>query len=123
MGAKLARNLIGTAQRLDYLGIHYSSDPYQLFLDYCARCPNGNGWNEREWEAIWKSAQLNNPTASLTDEALSNCAIAWQNKQGNGHNGSSPPSNKGHSSSKVVRHPHFTPLPVATHNTKRPRPQ
>ena len=83
MGAKLARNLIGTAQRLDYLGILYSSDPYQLFLDYCQRCPNGDGWNEREWEAIWKSAQLDNPTASLTDEALNNCAIAWQNKSAN----------------------------------------
>ena len=83
MGAKLARNLIGTAQRLDYLGIPYSSDPYQLFLDYCHRCPNGDGWNEREWEAIWKSAQLDNPTASLSDEALNNCEIAWQNKSAN----------------------------------------
>jgi hypothetical protein len=80
MGAKLARNLIGTSSRLDYLGIAYSNDPHQLFLDYCARCPNGNGWNEREWEAIWKSAQLDNPTASLTDDALINCAQAWQKK-------------------------------------------
>ena len=108
-GAKLARNLIGTSSRLDYLGIRFTGDPYQLFLDYCARCPNGNGWNEREWEAIWKSAQLNSATASLTDEALMNCAIAWQNKQGNGHNGSQPPSNNGHS--QVFRHPNFTPLP------------
>ena len=118
-GAKLARNLIGTSSRLDYLGIRFTGEPYQLFLAYCARCKDGNGWNEREWEAIWKSAQSNNPTASLTDDALINCALAygapsvsaWINKQGNGNNGSSPPSNKGHSSPKVVRHPNFTPLP------------
>ena len=109
-GAKLARNLIGTLGRLDYLGIRTPCDPYQLFLDYCHRCPNGNGWNEREWEAIWKSAQLDNPTATLDDEALINCAIAWLNKHGSRSFGSQPPSKKGHSSPKVVRHPNFTPL-------------
>jgi hypothetical protein len=80
MGAKLARNLIGTSSRLDYLDIRFSDDPHQLFLDYCDRCPNGEGWNEREWEAIWKSALTDNPTPSLTDEALINCAQAWQKK-------------------------------------------
>ena len=99
-GAKLARNLIGTSVRLDYLGIRFTGDPYQLFLDYCNRCPSGNGWNEREWQAIWKSAQLNNPTASLTDDALINCAKAWPKKSANssytndhnGHsNGQKPP--------------------------------
>ena len=84
-GAKLARNLIGTSSRLDYLGIRFTGEPYQLFLDYCDRCPNGNGWNEREWESIWKSAQSNNPTASLTDEALINCALAWVKKSVNSY--------------------------------------
>ncbi len=93
-GAKLARNLIGTSIRLDYLGIPFTEDPYQLFLNYCNRCPNGDGWNEREWENIWKSAQLNNPTASLTDDALINCAKAWPKKSANSsytndHNGHS----------------------------------
>ncbi len=36
-GAKLARNLIGTSERLDYLGIRTPCDPYQLFLDYGLR--------------------------------------------------------------------------------------
>ncbi len=80
-GAKLARNLIGTAARLDYLGIRYSGDPYQLFLDYCHRCRSGDGWQEREWEQLWKSAQKDNPTATLTDDALSNCAQAWPKRQ------------------------------------------
>ena len=102
--------MIGTSGRLDYLGIRFSDDPYQLFLDYCHRCPNGNGWNEREWEAIWKSAQLAHPTATLDDEALNNCAIAWLNKHGSRSFGSQPPSKKGHSSPKVVHHPQFNPL-------------
>jgi hypothetical protein len=93
-GAKLARNLIGTSSRLDSLGIPFTDDPYQLFLDYCNRCPSENGWNEREWENIWKSAQATNPTPSLTDEALTNCAVAWQKKLANSsstnnHNGNS----------------------------------
>jgi hypothetical protein len=53
-GAKLARNLIGTSERLDYLGIRFSDDPYLLFLDYYYRCPLGDGWNQREWEEIWQ---------------------------------------------------------------------
>ncbi len=101
-GAKLARNLIGTSSRLDYLGIRYSGDPYQLFLDYCHRCPNGDGWNGREWEDIWQKALKRHPTASLDDGALINCAASWQKKQ-------QPSSKKGHSSPKVVRHPQFTP--------------
>ncbi len=82
-GAKLARNLIGTSSRLDYLGIRYSGVPYQLFIDYCHRCPNGDGWNEREWEDIWQKALKRNPTASLDDGALINCAASWLKKSVN----------------------------------------
>ena len=140
-GAKLARNLIGTSIRLNYLDIPFTEDPYQLFIDYCNRCPSGKGWNEREWEAIWKSAKSNNPTASLTDEALMNCAKAWQKKSdtpsgttgyftnghsnggkpaptNNGHsNGHSngqlpPPTNNGQGKNNVVNHPRYNPDPI-----------
>ncbi len=94
-GAKLARNLIGTAARLNYLGIQFSGDSRQLFDGYCHRCNPPIA--SRESDAIWKSAQKNNPTASLTDEALENCAKAWLRNQekvsgrgftsGNGSNG------------------------------------
>ncbi|MEH2463988.1 hypothetical protein [Nostoc sp.] len=33
--AKFARNFIGTALRLQYLGIHHSASPRQLFETYC----------------------------------------------------------------------------------------
>ncbi len=80
-GAALAFNLIGTSNRLSQLGIRYSGDPRQLFEDYCSRCPSAGGWNQREWDGIWKSAQKKNPSAALTDEALLNCANAWRRKQ------------------------------------------
>ncbi|NES64322.1 MAG: hypothetical protein F6K24_03120, partial [Okeania sp. SIO2D1] len=74
-GAKLARNLIGTAKRLDHLGHLYKGDPYELFSTYCSRCtpPIGN----KEAQKIWKSAEESNPTATLTDDALENCIKAW----------------------------------------------
>jgi phage/plasmid-associated DNA primase len=74
-GAKLARNLIGTAQQLNHLGIQFDGGPRQLFDDYCHRC--NPSLAVREAEAIWKSAQKSNPTPSLTDDALKNCAAAW----------------------------------------------
>jgi uncharacterized membrane protein YgcG len=78
-GAKLARNLIGTAARLNHLGIRFSDDPRHLFHDYCYRCTPS--LLTREAEAIWKSALKDNPTPSLTDEALENCAKAWLRNQ------------------------------------------
>jgi hypothetical protein len=79
-GAKLSRNLIGTAHRLNYLGIRFDGDPRQLFDDYCSRCAPALA--SREADTIWKSASKDNPTASLTDEALENCSKAWIRNQG-----------------------------------------
>lgn len=85
-GAKLARNLIGTVQRLNHLGIRYSGNSRQLFDDYSYRCnpPLSSG----EAETIWKSAQKDNPTPSLSDNALENCAKAWLRNQEKGANSS-----------------------------------
>ena len=78
-GAKLARNLIGTAHRLNYLGINYNDTPLTLFEYYCSRC--SPPINSKEVQQIWKSAQKDNPTASLTNDALENCFKAWQKNQ------------------------------------------
>jgi hypothetical protein len=78
-GAKLARNLIGTAQRLNHLGIRYSNDPHHLLHDYCHRCTPSLSTTEAE--AIWRSALKDNPTPSLTDDVLENCAKAWLRNQ------------------------------------------
>jgi P4 family phage/plasmid primase-like protien len=77
-GAKLARNLIGTANRLHELGIAFDGEPRQLFDDYCARC--NPALDEREADAVWRSAEKDNPTPSLTDDALAICARAYERR-------------------------------------------
>ncbi|HIK08051.1 MAG TPA: DUF3987 domain-containing protein [Trichormus sp. M33_DOE_039] len=78
-GAKLARNLIGTAARLNHLGYRFEGDARQLFDDYCARC--SPPLSAKDADRIWKSAEKSNPSASLTDDALLNCIKAWQRNQ------------------------------------------
>jgi len=97
-GAKLARNLIGTANRLQHLGHRYEGDPRQLFDDYCSHC--SPPLDTREADIIWKSASNDNPTATLTDDAIKNCVKAWQKTQGvKNHQTQSPIKNN------VVPHP------------------
>ena len=76
-GAALARDLIGTANYLRSIGQAFEGDQWQLFTDYCHRCPPGNGWGESEWQSIWKSAQSNNPSPSCKAEGVNTCVKAW----------------------------------------------
>ncbi|MFN6538675.1 MAG: DUF3987 domain-containing protein [Nostoc sp. EkiNYC01] len=78
-GAALARNLIGTAARLNHLGHRFNGEPRALFDSYCKSC--SPPLDTREADAIWKSATKDNPTATLTDEALENCIKSWQRQQ------------------------------------------
>ena len=78
-GAALARDLIGTANRLEQLGHHYHGDPRSMFEDFCDRCTPPIAQKERE--NIWKSAEKSNPGATLSEEALENCIKAWRKKQ------------------------------------------
>ena len=77
-GAALARDLIGTANRLDQLGHRYDGEPRGMFDDFCDRCTPPIAQKERE--NIWKSAEKSNPGATLSDEALETCIKAWQKK-------------------------------------------
>jgi predicted P-loop ATPase len=77
-GTALARDLIGTANRLDTLGHHYDGDPRGMFDDFCDRCTPPIAQKERE--SIWKSAQKKNPGPALSDEAIENCIAAWKKK-------------------------------------------
>ena len=76
-GAKLARDLIGTANHLRAMGQRFDGDPYTLFLDYCQKCPQGDGWNQREWDSIWKPAGRSAPHASLAPDYVENCIKSW----------------------------------------------
>ncbi|PSB27929.1 AAA family ATPase, partial [Chlorogloea sp. CCALA 695] len=76
-GAALARDLIGTANYLRSIGQDFDGDEWQLFTDYCHRCPPGGGWNESEWLMVWKSAQSDNPSPSCRAEGVETCVKAW----------------------------------------------
>ena len=102
-GAKLARNLIGTANRLQHLGHRYEGDPRQLFDDYCSHC--SPPLDTREADIIWKSASNDNPTATLTDDAIENCVKAWQKNQGVKERSQQSPKQN-----NVIPHPTLTKL-------------
>ncbi|MBD2305569.1 DUF3987 domain-containing protein [Chroococcidiopsis sp. FACHB-1243] len=74
-GAKLARDLIGTANYLRSIGQSFDGDPRLLLEDYANRCfpplPS------REVETVWKSAEKDNPTPSCTPEGVNTCIRAW----------------------------------------------
>ena len=76
----LARDLIGTANDFASLGQTTSDDAYTLFIDACRRCSSGGGWDEKEWNQIWKSAEGSNPSASIdkaSPDAVENCIKSW----------------------------------------------
>jgi len=78
-GAKLARNLIGTAKYCDLLGHRYDADPRSLFDYYCSRCTPA--LSRAEANQIWKSAEKDNPRPSLTPEAIEKNIRVWRSKQ------------------------------------------
>jgi len=80
-GAKLARDLIGTESHLISNNILYSGDAYQLFLEFCHRCP-GDDWSQKEWENIWRKAQKDNPQPTLSSDKIENCINAYLKRQG-----------------------------------------
>ncbi|PSB28837.1 DUF3987 domain-containing protein [Chlorogloea sp. CCALA 695] len=74
-GAKLARDLIGTASYLQTIGQSLDGDPRTLLDNYAKRCtpplPNS------EIESIWASAAKSNPAPSCTPDGVENCLRAW----------------------------------------------
>lgn len=74
-GAKLARDLIGTANYLQSSGQSFDGDPRLLLEDYANRC--SPPLPSREVETIWKSAEKDNPTPSCTPEGVDACIRGW----------------------------------------------
>ncbi|PSB49226.1 DNA primase [Cyanosarcina cf. burmensis CCALA 770] len=74
-GAKLARDLIGTANYLQAIGQSFDGDPKLLLEDYANRC--SPPLPSLEVETIWKSAEKDNPTPSCTPEGVDACIRGW----------------------------------------------
>jgi hypothetical protein len=81
-GFKLAVNLVATAAYLEAIGQRFEGVPEQLFDQFCRACPSGDGWGQKEWAGIWKSAQKSNGGTSLTPEAIEGCIRTWTWKNG-----------------------------------------
>jgi predicted P-loop ATPase len=85
--AALARDLLGTSAEFDRFGQITGDDASTLFTDACRRCSTGGGWDEKEWELIWRSAskkpQVSSISHNLSPEAVENCIKAWYWKQTN----------------------------------------
>lgn len=74
-GAKLARDLIGTANHLTSIGQRFDGDPQQLLQDYASRCTPP--LPAKEVNAIWKSAEKERPGPSCTPSGVETCIKAW----------------------------------------------
>jgi len=74
-GAKLARDLIGTANYLQSIGQSFDGAPRLLLEDYANRC--SPPLPSREVETIWHSAEKDNPTPSCTPEGVGACIRGW----------------------------------------------
>jgi P4 family phage/plasmid primase-like protien len=78
-GAKVARDLIGTAAELGDMGVRVDGDPRGLFGDYCRNC--SPAIDDREADQIWASAEKSNPGASLSPDKIKGCIAAWEKRQ------------------------------------------
>jgi len=74
-GAKLARDLIGTASHLQSIGQRFEGDARRSLDDYAARC--NPPLHDKEVEAIWRSAEKDRPGPSCKPEGVEACIRGW----------------------------------------------
>ncbi|MEB3883079.1 hypothetical protein, partial [Lyngbya sp. CCY1209] len=71
---KVAQDLLGTYERLQYMGERVKDRPEDLFEQYCDRCNPPLEPGRRK--STWTSAQRRNPTPCLSDDKIENCIKA-----------------------------------------------
>lgn len=74
-GAKLARDLIGTASYLQSIGQQFDGNPRQLLDEYASRCTPP--LPPKEVDGIWKSASKDSPGPSCKPEGVESCIKGW----------------------------------------------
>ncbi len=74
-GAKLARDLLGTANYLQAIGQRFHGDPRLMLDEYASRCTPP--LPTKEVDSIWKSAEKDSPGPSCTAEGVQTCIRAW----------------------------------------------
>ena len=78
-GAAIARDVLGVETYLQWQGIRYKGSARSLFDQFCDACSPLIDLSERE--QIWKSAEGDKPSPSLTGTAIENCLKAWKQRQ------------------------------------------
>ncbi|HEY9597452.1 MAG TPA: AAA family ATPase [Cyanophyceae cyanobacterium] len=78
-GAKLARDLLGTASYLQSIGQRFNGDPEDLLYDFAARC--NPPLPTREIDQIIKSAKSSRPSSSCPPNAIDSCIQSWKWRQ------------------------------------------
>ena len=74
-GAALARDLIGASNALKGMGQAFEGDPRLMLEEYGLKC--SPPLPAQEIDAIWKSAESSNPSASLSYSSIESCVKAW----------------------------------------------
>jgi hypothetical protein len=73
----LACDLIAIADFLDHEGQRYTEEPYELFIEFCEKCPPGEGWNHQEWDVTWSSAEKKPRQPALPLDAVITKIKEW----------------------------------------------
>jgi hypothetical protein len=128
-GAKLARDLIGTADYLTSIGQQFDGDALSLLYDYASM--SNPPLPAKEVEAIWKSAEKDCPGPSCPKDFIENNIRAWYWREhikptgrgygskigggnrrnfGGGSGGDGGDGDGGDSTGKVVRFPIYETL-------------
>lgn len=74
-GAKLARDLLGTAQYLESIDQPYESNARQRLEEFCIRCTPP--LSQKDSDRLWKSAVKDNPGPSLAPDQIESCIKGW----------------------------------------------
>jgi hypothetical protein len=82
--AKVARDLIGTADYLNNIGQQFEGNARSLLEEFCSRCSPPIG--DRDVDRIWRSALKSNPSPSLGEEEIKGCIAAhlWREEKAEG---------------------------------------
>jgi hypothetical protein len=74
-GAKLTRDLLGTARYLESIGQPYEGNPRHHLDEFCARCTPP--LSQKDSDRLWKSALKDNPGSSLSPDQIESCIKGW----------------------------------------------
>ncbi|MEM1366632.1 MAG: bifunctional DNA primase/polymerase, partial [Cyanobacteria bacterium P01_H01_bin.15] len=74
-GAKLARDLIGTANYLSAIAQQFTGEPQALLSEFCQNC--SPPLSDKDCDRLFRSAEKSNPNPTLNPEQIEGCIKGW----------------------------------------------